>query len=367
MSLINTNNNVLFSVSSDMIAVDKPLDYEIYINSSVIVGSDRFVKMIKQGYRLPVLELQELKNRFKNLYILESQRSQFVKSFVSTNKSASTEKKTSLVREAVFKHLGDVFHDSDHLNSEVICKSLQGCKDSVESMITIIKDVDVMDVQRLITKLGTHDFYTLDHSLNVAMYCMAFYRMIRPQASQSELMIAGLGGLLHDIGKIKISNAIINNTDKLTDSEFTEVKKHPGWGKLLIEDPKHFIPNLTNHLVAQVIYQHHENYDGSGYPNKIKGENIHLLARLTSFADFYDAVTTKRSYHEALDPEEAINLMRNSSGKKLDPKLYQIFSERMCKHQHFQIDQNYHNCVHHQFDPCQPCIVKPWQSQEIAA
>lgn len=350
-----TQSNNVFSVSSEMIQTSRPLDFEIYINSSGRKGYDRFVRIVKQGYRLQANELHELKKRFTNLYVLESQRNRFVKSFVS-NHAAAIDTKTGVVRETIFKHLGEVFHDPQHLNSDVLCKTLEGCRESVDSLITVIKQEEVMDIQRLIAKLGSHDFYTLDHSINVAMYCLSFYKMIKPNATDTELMIAGLGGLLHDLGKTKLPTSLINNPNKLSEEEFAEIKRHPGWGKLLIEDPRHHVPNLANHIISKVIYQHHENYDGSGYPNNIQGENIHILARLTSFADFYDAITTKRTYHDPLDPEEALNLIRNSSGKKIDPKLFKIFSGHMCEHHHFHIDDGYERCVSINFDPCQPSI-----------
>lgn len=355
-----TQKDSVFTVSTDMIPIDKVLPYDLYINSSGREGYERFVCIFRHGKSLSDNEVHEIKKRFNQVYVREAERGSFLKAFTDV-KGVSQERKTGVVKDSAIKHLSSLFQKDKELTSEVLNDSLLGCKDTVESMVNLIKEDDVDKVQDLIGKLSFHDFYTFDHSINVAMYCISIYKMIKPDASDKEMIVAGLGGLLHDIGKIKIPTNIINSPYKLKDDEYHMIRQHPGWGNELIAPTDVSTHGTPKGIIQQVIYQHHENYDGSGYPNAIKGEDIHILARLTAMSDFFDAITTKRSYHQVMDPEEAINLMKNSVGKKLDPKLYKLFSKHMIDHKNCHIESGYEHCVHSSFDPCQPRIVAPWE------
>lgn len=355
-----TQKDSVFTVSTEMIPVDKVIPYDLYINSSGREGFERFVCIFRRGRVLSDHELHEIKQRFQHLYVRETERGPFLKAFTDLT-GVPQEKRALVVKDSAIKHLGNIFSKDKELTSEVLNESLGGCKDSVESMVQLIKADDVDKIQELIGKLSFHDFYTFDHSINVAMYCISIYKMIKPDASDQELIVAGLGGLLHDIGKIRIPTNIINSPFKLKDDEYHMIRQHPGWGNDLIAQPDVSTHGTPKNIIQQVIYQHHENYDGSGYPNNLQGESIHVLARLTAMSDFFDAITTRRSYHEVLSAEEALNLMKNSVGKKLDPKLYKLFSRHMINHKHCHVDGDYHVCIHDSFDPCQPRIVAPWE------
>lgn len=356
---INAKNSV-FTVSTEMIPKNKVLPYDLYINSSGREGYERFVCICRQGRTLSENELYEIQQRFHNVYVREVDRGNFLKAFTDVP-GVPIEKKAVLVKESAIKHLGEIFSKDTELTSEVLNESLHGCKETIEGLVSLIKKDDVDSIQNLIGKLSFHDFYTFDHSINVAMYCISIYRMIKPDARDQELIVAGLGGLLHDIGKIKIPTQIINSPYKLKDDEFHLIQQHPGWGSELIGQPDISTHGTPKNIIQQVIHQHHENFDGSGYPRGLTGENIHVLARLTAMSDFFDAVTTKRSYHEVLSADEALNLMKNSVGKKIDPKLFTLFSRHMTSHQHCHLDSDYHQCAHQMFDPCQPRIVAPWE------
>jgi len=360
MSITKTDS--VFTVSPDMVPTGQVLPYDLYVNASGREGYERFVCIFKHGKALTENERHELTQRFHHLYVREIERGSSLRTFTAQS-SASPVVRTTLVKDTAIKHLGQIFHSGgQEISSQVLNESLTGCKDSVESLLQVIEKNEVDQIQDLIAKLSFHDFYTFDHSINVAMYCIAIYRMIKPNASRAELTIAGLGGLLHDIGKVKIPTNIINSPYKLSDDEYKTIRQHPGWGHELLESPKvDAIGGGVKRIVQQVIYQHHENYDGSGYPNHLIGEDIHILARLTALSDFYDAITTQRSYHEVLDPEEALNLMRNSVGRKIDPKLFTLFSRHMMEHKHCQIDRDYPHHAHLSFDPCQPCLEMPWK------
>jgi hypothetical protein len=114
--------------------------------------------------------------------------------------------------------------------------------------------------------------------------------------------------------------------------------------------------DIRAELVGRVIIEHHENFDGTGYPNRLAGRQIHMLSRITSIADFFDAITTKRSYHEPLTLEDAISLMSNSQGKKIDPDLFQFFVKHT---QQMELRKHLNQELSADFDPCQPCKELP--------
>jgi len=155
-----------------------------------------------------------------------------------------------------------------------------------------------------ITALIAHDYYTYTHSMNVCVLLVAASKELLGVTSQQTLRVIGLGGILHDIGKSRISDDILNKPGKLTEEEFRQIKMHPEWGLEIARD----YVNLAD-TAARIIKNHHEHYDGSGYPEGLSGEKIHPVVRLSTVIDVYDALTTKRSYSDAVRPYEALKIM----------------------------------------------------------
>ncbi|MBR3033163.1 MAG: HD domain-containing protein [Clostridiales bacterium] len=125
-------------------------------------------------------------------------------------------------------------------------------------------------------------------------------------------------GLLHDVGKIGIPNAIINKESKLTDEEFAIIKKHPGMGAQILENIKED-PELT--IAARF---HHERFDGRGYPEGISGFDIPETARIIAVADAYDAMSSDRSYRKRLSVEQIISQLTEGKGSQFDPKFADV-------------------------------------------
>lgn len=133
---------------------------------------------------------------------------------------------------------------------------------------------------------------------------------------------------LHDIGKISIPESILGKPGMLTDEEFETVKLHPVQGAALIDE---YISYLGNDefvaVVREIVLCHHEKWDGSGYPEGRKGEDIPLSGRITAIADIYDALTTARPYKTAFSHEQAVKVMQDNSGKYFDPYLIDVFMQ----------------------------------------
>jgi HD-GYP domain-containing protein (c-di-GMP phosphodiesterase class II) len=344
------SNKSYFSVSVDTILVGEPVPYDLYVNSSAKESTEKFVRVFPVGESLGPSDLEKFKIKYSHLYIPEIQRSFYLHSLVKSN-TVSDKVKTTVIKDSAVKYLGKIFDPGKQFNTEILNECIEGCKDTVEGMVEVVKNYNITGLQELIGELSFHDFYTFDHSINVSMYCIGIYKAVKPDASKEELTIAGLGGLLHDLGKIKISTDIINNPGKLSDEMFAEIQKHPQHGKELLEINGCSCDGVDLNVVKRVVYEHHENFNGTGYPNKVDGGKIHLMARVCSIADFFDALTTKRSYHDVLSIEETLHIMAQSKGKKIDPTIFDKFAQDarvLLKEGKVNLE------LADSFDPCQP-------------
>lgn len=153
-------------------------------------------------------------------------------------------------------------------------------------------------IETLRRTVDAKDKYTRGHSDRVAQYSILIGKKLG--LSYEDLETLRIGGLFHDIGKIGIPDNILLKTSKLTDLEYDEIKKHPSIGAYILENSKVF-----EDIIPIVLY-HHERYDGKGYPNNLKGEDIPYMARIVAISDSFDAMTSKRSYRDSL----SINIVK---------------------------------------------------------
>ncbi|MBT7608197.1 MAG: HD domain-containing protein [Bacteriovoracaceae bacterium] len=351
--MIGHPTKTFFSISFDFVITQTSIPYDLYINSSGIKDKEKFIRVFPLGGVLTTDDVATFKKKYYQLYILESQRDFYLKSLIDCE-NVSSQEKTEVIKDSAIIYLNNIFDESKEFTTELLGEAISGCRDSVESMIDVINDYDVKKVQELIGSLSFHDFYTYDHSINVSMYCISIFKALRPSATREEVTMAGLGGLLHDLGKIKIPTNIINNPGKLTDEEFDEIKKHPAYGKELLEENEscYEMAGVDFNVIKRIIYEHHENYNGTGYPKKIGGTDIHVLARITAIADFFDAITTKRSYHNVMPISEALQLMEKTVGKKIDPKIFEVFKNNI--NQFTEPAAKLNQILPEDFDPCSP-------------
>lgn len=320
-----------FSINYDLISVGQALGFDLYVNSSSLVNKERFIKVFRGSEVMEVQDKVKLKLKYIQLYVPEIQRNQFLQSLVHSDTFTDIDK-TEVIKDSALKYLHNIFDSGREFSTELLSETIEGCREIVESMVDVLDDHNVESLHELIGSLSFHDFYTYDHSINVSMYCIAILKEVKPEATRQELMQVGLGGLLHDLGKIKIPTEILNNPGKLTDYEYQEIKKHPSFGlELLMSGHCEVDKDVHIETIARVIHEHHENWDGTGYPKQIAGEDISFYARICTVADFFDAITTKRSYNEVLSIDSAIEIMSNSVGKKLDPNIFDIFTRKVKK------------------------------------
>ncbi|MER2129263.1 HD-GYP domain-containing protein [Solibacillus sp. FSL H8-0523] len=175
-------------------------------------------------------------------------------------------------------------------------------------------------VKGVIATLELKDPYTRGHSERVAAYAMNMAEATG-KFKPSELNYYYYACLLHDIGKVNIPDSILTKSGRLTDEEYDIIKTHPVVGAEAMRDVDGVADNI------EVIYHHHERWDGKGYPDGLAGENIPFLARVTAVADAFDAMTSSRSYRPALQFEEAYQRILDGQGSQFDPQLVEIFKQ----------------------------------------
>ena len=347
----------VFSVRFDLIAKDQLAPYDLFVNSSSVEKKQKFVRIFPKGEELTSSDLNEYKEKYKQLYVAEDQRDLYMKSLVQSDAVSDIEA-ASFIKDSAIQYLHQVFDPEKEFSTELLYDTIKGCKDVVENMIDVLDDYDIDGLKALIGDLSGHDFYTYDHSINVAMYCITIMRTLKSDASKIELTHAGLGGLLHDLGKIKIPTHILNKPDGLSDEEFKTIKTHPDLGIDLLQENDSVIEfeDLDLKTIGRVIHEHHENWDGTGYPGKKAGKDIHLLARICAIADFFDAITTKRAYSEVVTISQALEIMKKTVGKKIDPKIFNLFYSHVAKVNPKNVKQLR---ISDDFDPCMPHSVLP--------
>ncbi|MDO8578792.1 MAG: response regulator [Dehalococcoidales bacterium] len=171
-------------------------------------------------------------------------------------------------------------------------------------------------IRALNNALEARDKYTSGHSQRVTDLAAAITRRMGLSPEAIDTIV--LAGMVHDIGKIGISEAILNKPAALTDDEFREIKKHPEIGERILA------PVAADEEILKLVRNHHEHFDGSGYPDGLAAEKIPLGARILAVADAFEAMTSERPYRKALSPDAAFAEIERCKGTQFDPKIAEI-------------------------------------------
>ena len=191
---------------------------------------------------------------------------------------------------------------------------------AAQSLVEEISDSVTRNPGALISlaRLKTADDYTYMHSVAVCGLMVALARQLKLDDAQTRL--AGMAGLLHDLGKAAVPLAVLNKPGKLTDQEFTVVRSHPVAGYHMLKEG-----GQVSDAVLDACLHHHEKIDGTGYPDKLQGDAISVIARMTAICDVYDAITSDRPYKRGWDPSESLRRMAEWTTDHFDARLFQAF------------------------------------------
>jgi putative nucleotidyltransferase with HDIG domain len=178
-------------------------------------------------------------------------------------------------------------------------------------------------IQGLVTALEAKDRYTSGHTKRVTEYAIMTARGLDFNREDTEKIRRA--ALLHDIGKIGVHMEALNKVEKLSAKEYEAFKQHPRQSRLILE-PIQFLRDII-----PIVEAHHERWDGQGYPNGLKGEDIPLGARILAIADSFDAMTSDRPYRKALSRQMAVKELREKAGSQFDPDLVEVFIRELHK------------------------------------
>ena len=289
-------------VSVDSLQAGMILARPLYRRSDVLLAkgvvlTEQYIRSIKR-------------NGFPGIYIQDALSADIeVEPLISDTLRMETTRRLERIREMA-KRDDDGTHTQD----------FPDITEQIEEIVSeLYRNKDVM-VNML--DLSTYDNYTFSHSLNVTL--VAILLGVTMGLPRADLVGLGTGSLLHDIGKIKISKRILLKDGPLTDEEFEVIKRHPVDGFNYI--------STRFHLPAKhsaTILDHHEKYDGTGYPNHKKGEDISIFGRICSVADVYDALSSRRPYREALPIHECVEYIMAGAFTQFDPEVVRAFTRRI--------------------------------------
>jgi len=197
-------------------------------------------------------------------------------------------------------------------------ENIHTSKDAIKSITNLILSDD--DTAYNMLRITSHDFYTYTHSVNVGVTAVMLAKDLFRHSDSHDLGELGAGFFLHDLGKVNIDTRIINKPARLNEEEMNRIRTHPFQGYKILKDA-----GALSEECKYIVLQHHELYDGSGYPKHLKGDEIHIYGRICCLADVFEALTAERSYKQSLPRFDALKLMRDEMSNHFSRKLLNAF------------------------------------------
>ena len=232
-------------------------------------------------------------------------------------------KKVSVERTTTQKQAKELMVEAKDLIQKVLSETFEGKAVEVEPFEALADNMieSVMldaDALKCVSALRSKDAYLLEHSINVAFLLITFGRYLNFDADMLRQM--AVGGILHDIGKIKVDSEILNKPSKLTAEEFEHVKLHQTYAVEIMEQTQGL-----SQISKDISLMHHEKLDGKGYPLGLKGDEIPVHGRMSCIVDIFDALTATRCYKEAMSPAAAFKILLSLTPFHLDQELVYEF------------------------------------------
>ncbi|MBK7142514.1 MAG: HD domain-containing protein [bacterium] len=294
------------------LTVDCVLEFDLY----VFDGRDM---VLFRSSKLPLTEAHRsemLRRNLSRLYVSEAQRSEYQKhlrehiSQIVVDPSLDDFTKTTILYDSARELVKDVF--ADPTKGAMIRESQEFVQTTVQYVL------EGKNAFHNLLKVMSFDYTVFSHSVNVCAFSLALGNASGIEKT-SDLVALATGALLHDVGKARVPEEILHKPGPLSQAEWQTIRQHPEWGVELM---------TTTDLIPREAYipiaQHHERQDGSGYPNRLGGDGIHLYGKVVAIADSFDAMTTNRVYRQAEGSFRTLEMMAHS-GEEFDRSLLRQF------------------------------------------
>ncbi len=294
-----------FQIRVNSLIPDRPTSFDLFV-----LINKHYVLYMRAGDRLKEDKIKNFENRANDVFFVKESERQLYKDYVHTQVNDSNlpaVQRAIILRESSYSLVEELFEQPD------VNVALNDSKQMIHQFIEFM-DQEPDSMAHLIG-LSSHDFYTYNHSLDVSIYCLGLGSVVGFSSVQ-DLADLGRGSLFHDIGKRHVSADIICKKGPLDDVEWAQMKRHPAYGLRILHDNQD-----VSDAIRACVFEHHENHMGNGYPQELKGPDIHPMARIVALCDTYDALTTKRSYNEPMSPSNALTLMKDKLAGRFDPEL----------------------------------------------
>ena len=201
-----------------------------------------------------------------------------------------------------------------------LAKSFNDMTAALQAQIRAREEAYFRNLEALARVIDARDPYTFEHSARVSAISLELAQGMG--LSETELVVLRRAGLLHDVGKIGVSDRILAKTGPLNDEEWTAIRRHPVIGYEMLKDVPFLQPSLDP------IRHHHERWDGEGYPDKLKGSSISRLARIVTVADAFDGMTSDRPYRKGFSFEFAARTIISEADRQFDPEVVEVFKAK---------------------------------------
>jgi HD-GYP domain-containing protein (c-di-GMP phosphodiesterase class II) len=305
MSISEANQKKYCLIERGIIQNNYKFSFDLYTQN----GNQTYKLVYKKNTQLNGERLNTLVS-IDELYIDKREQVHYEKCYKDYLEKKELSDAISVIYDNIKRSLEKLFEDPDSL------ENLQEANENISTMVKVFLHEKFTIALVLLTL--TDEYYTHTHSLNVSIYALCLGKYL--DMNKSELEDLGFAALLHDIGKSRINQNIIEKQGELTREEFEIVKKHSEYSWEILKQA-----GITNRHILEGVRNHHEKIDGTGYPDQLKDEDIHEYAKIIGLCDVFDALSTKKSYKDSMDTFNTLVMMKKEMKNHLDGRLVNKF------------------------------------------
>ncbi len=311
-----------FSIAIQTLRLDEVIDFDLYLPPASATGEP----VLYRRKSLPFSEEARdrlVSNAVDEVYVADVQRGPYQRYLernlgnILADSSVSMEERVSRLYDSAQGLVREVLEDPR--SGGMVERS----GELVEHMVRFLY-AEGTSFEHLM-KITSYDYYTYTHSVNVFVYTTALAQHLR--YDEAIVQRLGQGALLHDVGKSMIDTEVTNSKGRLAPAQWAQMQQHPAFGYDILMEQGYQDP-----IGLDVVRHHHEKLTGRGYPDGLGGDDVSGWVRMSTIADIFDALTTRRSYKEAMHTFEALQLMNQKMRKELDTAMFREFVSMMGKH-----------------------------------